>query len=153
MFDPQELPRSPCPCSQEITPPGVIPMVSLTPNPAKLDIARMLLFSFVFFFFTTHPVGALDTNRQLSQYGHTAWRVEDGVFAGMPNVIAQTTDGYLWIGTQVGLTRFDGVRFVSWRPPIAFIPHQFSTRSAGWKLVDWNHDGVSAFAEWKTDQL
>src|ERR1700685_3661800 len=92
-------------------------MVSLTPNPAKLDIARMLLFSFVFFFFTTHPVGALDTNRQLSQYGHTAWRVEDGVFAGMPNVIAQTTDGYLWIGTQVGLTRFDGVRFVSWRPP------------------------------------
>jgi PAS domain S-box-containing protein len=35
----------------------------------------------------------------------------------MPNAIAQTTDGYLWIGTQAGLTRFDGVRFVSWRPP------------------------------------
>ena len=49
--------------------------------------------------------------------GHTAWRIEDGVFAGAPNVMAQTTDGYLWIGTQAGLTRFDGVRFVSWRPP------------------------------------
>ncbi|MGD0648396.1 MAG: two-component regulator propeller domain-containing protein [Acidobacteriaceae bacterium] len=72
---------------------------------------------FVFFFFSTSPGWALDTSRQISQYGHTAWRIEDGVFAGTPNVIAQTTDGYLWIGTQAGLTRFDGVRFVSWRPP------------------------------------
>ena len=31
--------------------------------------------------------------------------------------MAQTTDGYLWIGIQAGLMRFDGVRFVSWRPP------------------------------------
>jgi ligand-binding sensor domain-containing protein len=77
----------------------------------------MLLFCFVFFPFAISPVCALDTSRQLSQYGHTAWRIEDGVFAGTPNVITQTTDGYLWIGTQAGLTRFDGVRFVSWRPP------------------------------------
>jgi PAS domain S-box-containing protein len=91
--------------------------VSLTSNTAKLDTPGMFLFCLVFFFFTISPAGALDTNRQLSQYGHTAWRIEDGVFTGTPNVIAQTTDGYLWIGTQVGLTRFDGVRFVSWRPP------------------------------------
>src|ERR1700691_5962901 len=90
--------------------------MSLTSNVAKLDTPRMLLFCFVFLFFT-RPVSALDTSRQISQYGHTAWRMEDGVFAGTPNVIAQTTDGYLWIGTQAGLTRFDGVRFVSWRPP------------------------------------
>jgi PAS domain S-box-containing protein len=77
----------------------------------------MLLLCFVFFFFAIGPAGALDRSRQLSQYGHTAWRVEDGVFAGAPNVITQTTDGYLWIGTQAGLTRFDGVRFVSWRAP------------------------------------
>jgi PAS domain S-box-containing protein len=77
----------------------------------------MLLFGFVFLFFTISPVHALDSRMQISQYGHTAWRIEDGVFAGTPNAIAQTTDGYLWIGTQAGLTRFDGVRFVSWRPP------------------------------------
>jgi PAS domain S-box-containing protein len=91
--------------------------VSLTSNAAKLDTPRMILLCFVFFLFTISPAGALDTSRQISQYGHTAWRIEDGVFAGSPNVIAQTTDGYLWIGTQAGLTRFDGVRFVSWRPP------------------------------------
>ena len=78
---------------------------------------RMLLLYLVFFLFTISPVGALDPSRQISQYGHTAWRLEDGVFAGAPNVIAQTTDGYLWIGTQAGLTRFDGVRFVPWKPP------------------------------------
>jgi PAS domain S-box-containing protein len=83
----------------------------------KLDTPRLLQFCFVLFFFTISPVAALDTSRQISQYGHTAWRIEDGVFAGTPNVMAQTTDGYLWIGTQAGLMRFDGVRFVSWRPP------------------------------------
>ena len=73
--------------------------VSLPSNGAKTHIPRMLLLYFVFFFFIISPVGALDPSRQISQYGHTAWRIEDGVFAGAPNVIAQTTDGYLWIGT------------------------------------------------------
>lgn len=34
-----------------------------------------------------------------------------------PNAITQTADGYLWIGTEDGLWRFDGVRFVAWNPP------------------------------------
>ncbi|MBB6145288.1 signal transduction histidine kinase/ligand-binding sensor domain-containing protein [Silvibacterium bohemicum] len=38
------------------------------------------------------------------------------MFAGSPNAITQTTDGYLWIGTDAGLMRFDGVRFVPWAP-------------------------------------
>jgi signal transduction histidine kinase/ligand-binding sensor domain-containing protein len=31
--------------------------------------------------------------------------------------IAQTPDGYLWLGTELGLFRFDGIRAVAWRPP------------------------------------
>ena len=38
--------------------------------------------------------------------------MQDGVFSATPNVISQTPDGYLWIGTQSGLMRFDGARFV-----------------------------------------
>src|SRR6202795_3127096 len=91
--------------------------VTLASKTAKLGIPRRLLFCFVLFFFTISPVGALDTGRQISQYWHTAWRIEGGGVAGAPNVMAQTTDGYLWIGTQAGLMRFDGVRFVAWRPP------------------------------------
>ena len=57
---------------------------------------------------------ALDPNRQISQYAHSTWRIEDNGFVGAPTAFAQTKDGYLWIGTTGGLFRFDGVRFVPW---------------------------------------
>ncbi len=60
---------------------------------------------------------ALDPTIRLSQYMHTAWRLRDGALVGSPFAIAQTPDGYLWIGTSNGLSRFDGVRFTSWTPP------------------------------------
>ena len=63
------------------------------------------------------PVAGLDPGTALTQYGHTAWRVRDGYFAGQPTAVTQTKDGFLWIGTQAGLIRFDGVRFMPWEPP------------------------------------
>ncbi|MBS1850321.1 MAG: hypothetical protein JST79_05380 [Acidobacteria bacterium] len=63
------------------------------------------------------PAAALNPNLQISQYAHTAWRIQDGVFRGTPNAITQTRDGYLWIGTEAGLLRFDGVQFAPWIPP------------------------------------
>lgn len=60
---------------------------------------------------------ALNTERQISQYGHTSWRLQDGVFEGVPHAMTQTADGYLWVGTEAGLLRFDGVRFVPWAAP------------------------------------
>ena len=68
-------------------------------------------------FFAVNLVRAVDPSLHISQYTHTAWRVQEGVFNGAPNALTQTTDGYLWIGTQAGLLRFDGVRFVPWIPP------------------------------------
>jgi signal transduction histidine kinase/ligand-binding sensor domain-containing protein len=55
---------------------------------------------------------ALVAGTDLSQFGRRSWRYEEGYFIGMPLSIAQTTDGYLWIGTTDGLERFDGLRFV-----------------------------------------
>jgi hypothetical protein len=66
---------------------------------------------------TCPSANAVDPDRRSSQYAHTAWRVRDGVFAGAPTAIIQTTDGYVWIGTLGGLLRFDGVSFVRWTPP------------------------------------
>ncbi len=60
---------------------------------------------------------ALDPTREVSQYGHSAWTLQDGVLPGAPTAMAQTADGYLWIGTRGGLVRFDGVRFVPLTPP------------------------------------
>jgi signal transduction histidine kinase/ligand-binding sensor domain-containing protein len=62
----------------------------------------------------------------LTQLGHSAWHVQDGVLPGAPTVIAQTKDGYIWIGTQAGLVRFDGVAFVPVSPPPGDTP--FSSR-------------------------
>ena len=81
----------------------------------------------------TRPAHALDPTRHISQYGHTAWSVRDGFLGAMPNAIAQTADGYLWIGTVGGLVRFDGVRFVAWTPPGGKqlpSPHVLSLRAA-----------------------
>jgi signal transduction histidine kinase/ligand-binding sensor domain-containing protein len=53
----------------------------------------------------------------VSQYAHTAWRVRDGFIKGTISSVAQTSDGYLWLGTEFGLFRFDGVRAAAWQPP------------------------------------
>jgi signal transduction histidine kinase/ligand-binding sensor domain-containing protein len=60
---------------------------------------------------------ALDPSLDISQYAHTSWTVRDGFFKGQMEAIAQTPDGYLWLGTELGLLRFDGVRAVPWQPP------------------------------------
>ena len=45
---------------------------------------------------------ASGTKVHLSQLEHSTWRLQDGVFTGAPRGIAQTKDGYLWIGTVGG---------------------------------------------------
>jgi signal transduction histidine kinase/ligand-binding sensor domain-containing protein len=40
-----------------------------------------------------------------------AWQMEDGLPQDTVNAIVQTHDGFLWVGTNAGLVRFDGVRF------------------------------------------
>ena len=60
---------------------------------------------------------ALNPAVDLNQYAHTAWKIRDGFSRGTIKAIAQTLDGYLWLGTEFGLLRFDGVRAVPWQPP------------------------------------
>jgi len=60
---------------------------------------------------------ALDPSLDISQYAHTAWRIREGSFKGVIQAIAQTPDGYLWLGTEFGLLRFDGEKNVPWQPP------------------------------------
>lgn len=60
---------------------------------------------------------AINPEPSLTQLGHSAWRLQDGALPGTPNVITQTADGYIWIGTEAGLLRFDGAVFVPVSPP------------------------------------
>jgi len=58
---------------------------------------------------------ALELDRSLRQFHHAAWTLKDGG-PGLVSAIAQTSDGYLWLGTSNGLFRFDGVRFERFEP-------------------------------------
>jgi signal transduction histidine kinase/ligand-binding sensor domain-containing protein len=80
------------------------------------------------------PANAQQPVQRLSQYGHTAWRTQDGLLIS-PNTIAQTKDGYLWIGTNSGLVRFDGVRFVP------------SNDFPGGSVAGWSIDTVFAASD------
>ena len=48
----------------------------------------------------------------LTMYNSRVWQAQDGLPQDTIQALAQTPDGYLWIGTSGGLIRFDGTRFV-----------------------------------------
>lgn len=54
---------------------------------------------------------ALDPTRSLKEFGNQAWLTENGLPQNTVQAIVQTQDGYLWVGTQEGLARFDGLNF------------------------------------------
>jgi len=60
---------------------------------------------------------ALDPSLDVSQYAHTAWKIREGFTRGTIFSVVQTPDGYLWLGTEFGLVRFDGVQAIPWHPP------------------------------------
>jgi len=64
----------------------------------------------------TRPGLALDPQSPASSYRRTTFTTEDGLAANVINDILQTRDGFLWIATYAGLTRFDGQRFT----PVSF---------------------------------
>src|SRR5436190_22201143 len=54
---------------------------------------------------------SLDSRRELAQLSHEVWLTENGLPQNTVHSIAQTPNGYVWIGTEEGLARFDGIRF------------------------------------------
>jgi len=97
---------------------------------------------------------ALDPSLDVSQYSHTAWKVRDGFAKGYIASIAQTPDGYLWLGTEFGLLRFDGVRPVPWQPP----GNQHLPPGTIFSLLAARRDGTlwigaTGLASWKDGKL
>jgi signal transduction histidine kinase/ligand-binding sensor domain-containing protein len=67
---------------------------------------------------------ALDPERALTQYVHDSWRSEQGLPQNTGLSLARTGDGFLWVGTEEGIARFDGTTFVPFdRGNTRGIPH------------------------------
>lgn len=58
----------------------------------------------------------LDPFKAITQYMHDVWSARDGLPQQTVRAIVQTRDGYLWLGTDEGLARFDGIRFKVFDP-------------------------------------
>jgi PAS domain S-box-containing protein len=93
------------------------------------------------------PLYGIDRDRTLDQLYHTAWTYAEGA-PGEVNALAQTTDGYLWLGTATGLFRSDGIRFQLYKPqsgqafPQRSVVSLFAVPDGGlW--VGYRHGGVS----------
>jgi len=57
---------------------------------------------------------ALDSHRGITQYPQTRYEAHDGLAHNLVNCLAQTPDGYLWAGSEEGLTRYDGATFTTY---------------------------------------
>jgi signal transduction histidine kinase/ligand-binding sensor domain-containing protein len=55
---------------------------------------------------------ALEPTTPLANFGRQTWVMENGLPQNTVQVLAQTRDGFIWLGTEVGLVRFDGNNFV-----------------------------------------
>ncbi|NIO81062.1 MAG: helix-turn-helix domain-containing protein [Candidatus Aminicenantes bacterium] len=71
-------------------------------------LSKLLLF---YLFFQASGLFALDPTKSPDTYQHDVWNMDDGLPCNNVFSIAQTPDGYLWLGTSYGLVRFDGADF------------------------------------------
>jgi signal transduction histidine kinase/ligand-binding sensor domain-containing protein len=81
------------------------------------------------------PALGADDAGPIAQMYHSAWTARDGL-NGVVSALAQTADGFLWVGTTEGLYRFDGVTFEAYKPETGNFP------ATGIKTLDAGPDGL-----------
>lgn len=86
----------------------------------------------------TSNTPALEPPRPLSMLGQRTWLAGDGLLHDTVTALLETRDGFLWIGTEGGLARFDGTSF-----------EPFSRADA----PEFIHNEITALAQTPDDSL
>ncbi len=75
---------------------------------------------------------ALDPERALTQYVHHSWSTGEGLPQSTGLSLARARDGFLWVGTEEGIARFDGTSFVVFnRKNTPGLPHNLAYSLVG----------------------
>lgn len=89
-----------------------VPLAGSLRNLISFSLRKILLLA------AAQLASALDPDRSLSQYRQSSWDALNGLTQSSALALAQSPDtGYVWIGTERGLVRFDGSRFVPFEHP------------------------------------
>ncbi len=80
-------------------------------NESDFNINLAALFLLLLFFLFSFQLTALDPNKPLHYYQLDEWQISHGIPHNWVRAIAQTAEGYLWIGTYSGLVKYDGAQF------------------------------------------
>src|SRR5882724_4045231 len=102
-----------------------------------------------FFVALTSAVRAPAAPLTAADYLINVWSSENGLPQNSVNCLAQTPDGYLWVGTRSGgLARFDGIRFVTFNPETtpALKDVEFETLSVDSRGTMWITAGNESIA-------
>ena len=76
----------------------------------------LLLSALLIWLVVAGPARALDPDKSFHHYVRNTWSLQQGLPQISVQAIVQDRRGYLWVGTQSGLARFDGIRFVTYTP-------------------------------------
>jgi len=98
---------------------GVFPQVYVPSHWPIRYIGRLIgrtNFTLLLFLLSSTSLFANDRTLRVDQLVHTSWTAQAGA-PGAIHALAQSTDGYLWLGADAGLFHFDGVRFVHYQGP------------------------------------
>lgn len=77
-------------------------------------------------FLSAAAAQTLDPQRRFQDFVQDVWSLQEGLPQITVTAIAQDDEGYIWVGTQQGLSRFDGVRFQDFgRDAVGDIPGAF----------------------------
>ena len=91
---------------------------------------------------------AASLRKSLTQYSRAVWTQQQGLPQDTVHTIAQTADGYLWLGTDEGLARFDGYEFVTFTKEHDGLPANSITSLAAGKdgsLWIGTQDGLAGY--------
>jgi signal transduction histidine kinase/ligand-binding sensor domain-containing protein/DNA-binding response OmpR family regulator len=78
---------------------------------AKANLSNLRKLAAILLFMAAPVMASLDTSKELREFHQDAWGVDQGLPQNSVYTILQTRDGYIWFGTELGLVRFDGLRF------------------------------------------